>query len=910
MKLVIIFSLFFSQISEIELIKFFGLGNFTLSKTTTSTSPKILFDEASIKLSCYFSINTIDHSCSDSLKGNPNKQKKKNVDHPLASKSEIYGNKIFYSSKAKQMIEQEIDDFVHLISLKSTNKVHQSLARSVKMNGIQFFHVSDYKLKLEEYQKIVSDATSFYIECDEGKLIIVSNHKNGFINAISYILHKFGYRFFGYSENWEYIPSKISFTNNYKGVLSPTMKGMHYAGTGGFGEKCNGKPITLKNRALLYNKRNGWVETTAQVNHSFQHFYKENKEYIDANPQIMSDYYESDGTTKQSGHIRDLNIDHQLTMPLVKKWFKDKLIKDLSVKHLSVSPADGLSTSYCSMPETKPWINNQLEKYIWIANEVGKYLRTEVPEWNGLISYTAYGNGTGVSTPPTFQGKYHLENFFLIQLIPYAFQHDYTGPDKDVKMITDWKSRYPEFLYTIYDYWDITQWSHGLPNNNLYNYVKRKAPLWKDNLYSFSIESTYFHPVVAPHLWVFKEYMQGYSDKTIDELYDEYYNKAFGTGAEFIEEMYKKWSSSYNGESEIAFSVDLINKAYNSVVMANETQAQKRIIELMAYIHFQGKYYDVKNAENNKQHHLKSLEYERYAKKIQKLAILQTWTVWAYNYGKIKKWGYRKSPENYCHGYGKVGFEGLKKEIVSQFKKDLSNYPITYSKVPFKGSTKKMKALQSSKKENYPISTGGGNYEIVSDREGKVVIKFIPQPLDTADYSFRFSDKDNIFDKIYLPKNNKGYTQPLTYTFKAKENTVYHLSLNGNFYDFKFPHSLSWRFVSSQRKSGTKQNTWFIYIPKKANEIVWTCKEKWIEKKKMKWFYYDEQSRLNEIPYSLYEKIAHNTFKIPSKVEGLYDLRGETTKIQHIVWKVEGNTPWDILNFEKVISYKPFNYEE
>lgn len=736
-----------------------------------------------------------------------------------------------------------------------------------------------------EFQiNLTDNEPNFYIESDQNKLRIYGTDNDlSYINGIYYYLDRLGFRFLNYSDRWIYRPRKVEHPSIRGKIIRRKVENLGYFGTGGLG--LDKEMATTVKR---YQLRNGWTSKVGGVPHMFEYFYKQNKAYIDRNPTILTDY---------EGRKKDPNLDNPLTMPLVKKWIRDKIIKDPQKYqyHISVSPADGLSSKTIKLPSSMPFIQTINEKNIWIANEVAEYLGQELSEWDGYVTYNVYGNGEGSVTPPDFK----LHPKVWLQFFPYAFQRDYKT---DQELFIDWNRIHFKQKKSISDYWNITQWSEGLPQSDLYSLVKTRLPLWlNQNFDGIKMESTYFSAVTAPHFYVTSQYLKGYNQKSIDDLYAEFYQLSFGNGAKDIEIMYKRWSANFTGECELPYALKNLNNAYSK---AQKVEERNRIVELMAYVHWMRLHYETKKNPTE----LNALKLERYAKKIRSLAVVQSYTVWRYNYGNIKPYKFGESPDEWDEYLSDETFSILKPYILSNFRKDVKDYPVTYSFSMFRKSDNRVTLKKSLVDQDHrevldaTYLSSKTTYSFTPERSEVYIFQWVAKNLRDKVVVNQGQKGERIFYASSIGKNrtevnvNSSKTYTISFIPDKKSNIQYIL-----------PDKTTFFYEEGRFASSNARNTWYFYVPKDVKEIL------------IKPFVKDGYTVTKGKMSALFMPVGNNFQLVePKRVngkyeqlyEGVYKIPVPSDKAGR-VWKLKMRVDkWKILNFEPILSKTKFSFVE
>ncbi len=410
---------------------------------------------------------------------------------------------------------------------------------------------------------------AFYISANNSKVEIKYTTKQSLENAVYTYLDMLGIHWYGAGENWLHNPTVLNKVNIAGEWKEPTFRNRIFAGTGGL-------ETPLPTIDANYNYKNNWnawkrrIRMNADfydIGHSGAAFYYENKDILDANPNWFNS-----AQGRYSGRIK---IDSAAAVQVYKTWAKKQYNPANNFTTIGTDPEDGRGGNDDPLPHDGfdgiPKWNNS-DKTWWLTNEVAKMF----DENNSKIQVTAYayGDGSTVALVPKFRLR---KNVYPI-IIPYAFQTSYL-PDQMVKI---W-ARNIEGKMGLYDYWNITQWSLGLPQFNIYT-IPFRLKLWKENkVDGVNIETTDASGPMG-HVWWLAGQLEWDLTKNIDTLFNKYLADCFGAAKAPIKKMYKRWSLNYQGKAEVNLSLKDLNDATQLV---NENSIEwKRINDVKAYVHF------------------------------------------------------------------------------------------------------------------------------------------------------------------------------------------------------------------------------------------------------------------------------------------------------------------------------------
>jgi hypothetical protein len=536
---------------------------------------------------------------------------------------------------------------------------------AIQYNGAPSDGVADLRTCLAEgydagtiliEQVALGDRTgqAFYLERKDGRTVIRYTTENSLNNAVYTLLDHLGFRWYGPGVNWFVKPERLNAADIEGQWRSPTFRNRGFFGTGGLdaGAGRAHDPTNLyKADWYTWKRRNRFNADFAAAGHAGQAFYLDNQALLDANP----DWFNSEAG-RNNGRIR---IEVPAAVAAYKAWVKEK--------HgggpgpfiaIGVDPEDGRGGSDDPLPpdgfdRIDDW--NHADKWWWLANEVAK----DYPEDDSriVVSMYAYGDGATNALAPKFKLR---KNVYPV-IIPYAFQRAYL-PQEMVKV---WAEQITGTM-GMYDYWNITQWSQGLPQFHLHG-MPDKLRFWRahkvDGIY---IETT---DAAGPmgHGWWLAGQLQFDLDKDFDALYQQYLNECFGTAAPAMRKMFNRWSQNPQGAGEVSLS--LADLAAAEALVERGSAPWKRINELKAYAHFMKLYHEHDGTQESKDrlfHYLYSIHH---LMMVQTAAFMGQWYISPLDNGN-------NIPEP-------TGDRLTDEQIDAQFRADLVSNPKRYDVTDF-----------------------------------------------------------------------------------------------------------------------------------------------------------------------------------------------------------------------------------
>jgi hypothetical protein len=418
------------------------------------------------------------------------------------------------------------------------------------------------------------DGQSFFLRRQSGKTLIQYTTRHSLDNAVYTLLDRWGFRWYGPGDHWVVKPAAVPAGDIPGRWVTPTFRNRAFFGTGGLDAPPPNDPSNrYKAGWSAWKRRNRFNSDYAPTGHTGQAFYAQNRALLEAHP----DWFNGPEGLR-NGRIR---IEVPQAVAAYKAWATKNVAgsKDPFVV-IGVDPEDGRGGADDPLPPDgfaglSHW--NHADKWWWLANEIAK----DFPEdGRVVVSMYAYGDGPTNALAPRFPLR---RNVYPV-VIPYAFQTAYVPAD----MVRTWASR-AQGTMGLYDYWNITQWSKGLPQFDLYS-MKGRLQFWRAN----KVDGLYAETTDAAgpmgHAWWLAGQLLFDLDQDFEALYQRYLTDCFGPAAAPMRRMYDRWSRHYQAAGEVSLSLADLKEADSRV--ERDTPAWRRVNDLKAYVHFMKLSYD------------------------------------------------------------------------------------------------------------------------------------------------------------------------------------------------------------------------------------------------------------------------------------------------------------------------------
>ncbi|SDC70208.1 DUF4838 domain-containing protein [Niabella drilacis] len=709
----------------------------------------------------------------------------------------------------------------------------------------------------------------FYLAANKGSTTIRYTTRSSLENAAYTYLDLLGFHWYGPGDNWFIAPKVLRSLSLAGDWIKPSFRNRSFFGTGGldFAKMQPYDPQNIyKKKWYDWKRRNRFNVDFIDNGHAGSGFYMDNQHLIEENP----DWFNSE-SGKRAGRLK---IEKPAAVSAFKKWVKKRYNNNASdFIALGVEPEDGRGGIDDPLPPNgfngmAKW--NSSDKWWWLANEVAKDYPEE--DKNIVVAMYAYGNGPYNALIPSFPLR---KNVYPI-IIPYSFQTAYLPRE----MIKKWSSRINGRM-GIYDYWNITQWSQGVPQLDIYS-IPEKLGFWKKNkVDGVYLETTDAAGPMGHALWLAGQ-LQWDVGNDFEKLYQQYLNDCFGTAAPAMRRMYDRWSKNYQDAGEVGLSLNDLKMA--SDVVAVNSDEWKRIADLKAYVHFMKMYYEHDGSQQSRDR----IFYYLYS--IHHLMLVQTVAFQGQGYiapGGVAPEGKDISPLSY-------------KDIEMQFRQDLYKSPIRYSIAAFKFDYNKVKYT-----EPIPaISWRFGAYQCNTYFTAPFSGSFIFDLGGEEKPSFRFYTEDEILLYDSVTKLNSAYIDDLggrkwwmkTYKVSIMKDKVYHLQINGGSSRVKIKTSgiVLFKNPGIADFDNYQYPVQYFYVPKNTREIV----------------FFDAYPEGTNGRGYLIDASGHRLKREYLGIKNIYRvpvLSGNDGK----VWTADfGHAAWGLKNIPNISSLQRFEYRE
>ncbi len=729
------------------------------------------------------------------------------------------------------------------------------------------------EIKLDKVERSNRTGQEFYLERSNGKTLIKYTTANSLENAVYTLLDRWGFHWYGPGENWFVKPAAVGGDDIAGGWIAPTFRHRTFFGTGGLDIPAPNDPKNLyKAGWYAWKRRNRFNADFADTGHTGAAFYGENRELLDKHPE----WFNSEAG-RRNGRIR---IEIPEAVAAYAAWAKKQAGSREPFIVIGVDPEDGRGGADDPLPPDgfaglNKW--NHADKWWWLANEVAKGY---AEAGRVIVSMYAYGNGPTNALTPRFPLR---KNVYPV-IIPYAFQKAYVPAD----MVKTWAARIDGTM-GIYDYWNITQWSQGLPQFDIHT-MRDRLRFWHDNkVDGVHIETT---DAAGPmgHSWWLAGQLLFDLGRDFDPLYRQYLTDLYGKAAPAMRRMYDRWSLNPQGAGEVSLSLaDL--QAADGLVERNGPE-WKRINEMKAYVHFMKLSYDHDGTQASKDRLFEYLYAIHHLYLVQTSAFMGQAYISPLDKGNI-------IPKTVVKPF-------TPDEIDARFRADLQSDPKKYNVGEFRFDFKRATFTEAMGATAWRFGMNPTAYfvpkvdETLSFDAGRE--KPEEKSAEKSDVGFTVFSDDGLLLQANVGPDSFDYTDTgenrtwhmKRFTLKVEAGRKYTIKFTGAFNRFKMNSKV---IVYNTRHPNDFNNyaypAHYFYVPKDCGEII-----------------FEDLLGSSGSFFLPGEKVGKENHGTPLGIKNLYRVAVKPQWRGKVITAQFAYSEWSLKNLPNVLSLQPFDYAE
>lgn len=488
--------------------------------------------------------------------------------------SKLYARQIVLPVDAGNDLKNAVSDAADLLE-RITGAIFKTSVDGT--SGILLVRSNSSLAPADAVAKLKGNGREPFLIRSDGKkvLFIVANADDGLHHGLYYYLEQLGVRFYFPSEKWTILPKKTDVTLKIDRLIAPDFKLRDFFGTGGFGPALPLDPNKqIQARWDKWKKRNRFGGEFRLQGHSGEAFNIAKKTILLEHPEYLA---KVDGEHVPWSPGAKLNTANSAAVRLYVEWCLErfrayrKAAPDSSISFaVSVDPADG--AGHCNSDECKAiGDGSPSDQVFYVANQVAKAIRAEFSDgWVSLYGYNEH------AMPPSIP----LEPNVYVMVIPYAFQTTGLTPDEFIKAWWRKVSR-----MSLYDYWNIPDWSFDQPTFDFRNMSRDKLRYWRtENIEGLLIESTYSSGAMGL-AWYVASRMMWDVNTNPKPIVQEFYQKAFGKASVPMARMLDRWAQGFLlTEHELSLSYHDVQEAVE--LTENDPAIRARIADYGRYLEY------------------------------------------------------------------------------------------------------------------------------------------------------------------------------------------------------------------------------------------------------------------------------------------------------------------------------------
>jgi hypothetical protein len=501
-----------------------------------------------------------------------------------ASAGDFYNQLIYAQNSEQKEYNEALSDFSAYLQKISGKYFTVAKTSILPAKGIVVL-LNQKGLLNASLSKKLEEATgeSFVLSGNSDRLLIIANHPSGLAKGIYSYLDWLGVKWYFPGENWQVVPQKSSIIYIGSNFQSPSFSVRNFFGTGGI------RSVTS-------------IDADGKLTKEWDNWKRRNR--MGGNFNIGGHY----GEVFNLNHQKEL-LQHPEYLALVKgkrewdasaKWclsnagFRKFFIEDrvaelktdlLSKTYpysqvvLSVDPSDGGGDCECDYCKKLGTVS---ERYYFLANETAKaFSKVSSKASVSLLAYNTH------VAPPSFA----LEPNVVVMVVPYAFQNFGTPQ----QLMDAWAGRHRNLL--VYDYYCIPDWNYEVPmprKTSPDSLVNRLRYWLRKGSKGFLLESAFGTALAGEGLYLAARL--GWNAETdVVKTRQEFLNAMFGTAS--------NEAASFLGYLQQDF-MDASSLPYLRAILASAkakagSEAQTRISEFEAYLHYLTLYFKWQSATEN-----------------------------------------------------------------------------------------------------------------------------------------------------------------------------------------------------------------------------------------------------------------------------------------------------------------------
>lgn len=422
----------------------------------------------------------------------------------------------------------------------------------------------------------------YILRSHAGGVVVAGASELGVENAVWDMLYRLGYRQFFPGDKWEIVPRQANLQLTVDAVESPDYLVRNvWFGAGG--------PPEHRQKYEVWKARNREASGIILITtHSYEGIIHRNKAEFEAHPEYLALVDGVRATDK--GELTKFCIANPGLRALVVADALRQFEENPALQSISMDPSDG--SNWCQCLECAK-IGSVTDRVVTLANTVAVAVEKQYPgKYIGMYAYHEH------SPPPSIEVHPNV----IVSIATSFIRGGYTVE----QLLEGWHKKAKTL--GIREYYGVYSWDRGLPGQSRGSdpsYLQTTTPGFNASGVRFmSSESTYGWGQNGLGYYLASRLLWDTGEATrVDELIEDFLEKAFGTAKEPMREWYRL----NDGSRKPLVSSDLVGRMYRQIEaalkLADVPAIRARLIDLALYTRYvdlYGKYAAATGAERQK----------------------------------------------------------------------------------------------------------------------------------------------------------------------------------------------------------------------------------------------------------------------------------------------------------------------
>ena len=410
---------------------------------------------------------------------------------------------------------------------------------------------------------------AFAVVTSENRAYILGRSEVAVRHGVATVLHRMGFRYFNPSPRWWITPDTGDLSIEETFSDAPDMRGRRiwYA----YGVR----------KEELKRGYSRWAEANRMgspagfhTGHSYGNIVNRNREEFEKHPEYMNLLENGERYELKKGRFAGkLCYSNPGLVDLVVadriRLLQQRRERNPYAFMVSMDPSDGGGTCHCERCKA---LGTTTDRVIYLANHVAKGLRKKYPDaWVGLYGYSSH------RLPPTIE----VEPNVYVQVAMAFNRTQYTLP----QLVSRWSEKVS--MLGLREYYGVEHWDWGLPGRMRgasVDYHRRWIPYYHErNVNAINAESNCNWGAQSLGFYVATRMMWD-TDADVEEIIDDYYQKAFGEAAGPMRKLQAKFDE--RPQLRVFDLLPIFRDLKNAHEAAQSEGVHRCVVDMMSYLHY------------------------------------------------------------------------------------------------------------------------------------------------------------------------------------------------------------------------------------------------------------------------------------------------------------------------------------